>query len=243
MFKNFNMKKIILFLIIFCFFSCFDNKEEKYLNDFNQVLGKENIETIDLLVNNFEENYLKVHYPKLILEKAYKQFLIDLSKNELKSNFSYNGYEKFYSSQLKNEIYKYPDSVWIVFDSLQDEKYDEIKIPLIHYPYIKKRYKYIEKNGSINYGTSGVFENLNGITNFDSIINSHLNSGRFNGIGKYIQALDTIKNKSDFHKKFFEVKQSAGIIDSQSSASVMIINKIDLNDKLNRKLIVMEMLY
>ena len=70
-----------------------------------------------------------------------------------------------------------------------------------------------------------------------------MNSPSFNYIGKYLQALESIKEKGEFHKEFYDTKKSAGFLFPESTARIMLNYDIDLNDKLNRKIIVLELAY
>ena len=58
-----------------------------------------------------------------------------------------------------------------------------------------------------------------------------------------MQALETVKNKSDFINEFYDTKKSARFLFPKSTARVMLNYNIDLNDKLNRKIIVLELAY
>lgn len=58
-----------------------------------------------------------------------------------------------------------------------------------------------------------------------------------------MQALEAIKDKSEFHKEFYERKKSAGFLFPKSTSRFMLYKNIDLNDKLNRRIIVLELTY
>ena len=55
--------------------------------------------------------------------------------------------------------------------------------------------------------------------------------------------LESIKDKSNFIEEFFDTKKSFGLLIPKSTARVMLNYDIDLNDKLNRKIIVLELVY
>ena len=66
------MKIIKIFILFILFASCAHKKPENKISEFNKVLGKENIATLDFLVFDFEKGYLKRQYPNLDTEKAYQ---------------------------------------------------------------------------------------------------------------------------------------------------------------------------
>ena len=239
--------KILLpFIFLLLIISCADKKSEKKTSEFDKVLGIENVATLNFLVSDFENDFLKRQYPNLDTENAYRQFLTELrdEKNENWKSISEKARNKFKASELRLEMYEYPDSVWILknstFDKIESDSLNFIKSP---FPYVKSRYKYTNLDGTIEYSyfrTSG--ENISEV-DYDSIINREMNSPSFNYIGKYLQALESIKEKGEFHKEFYDTKKSAGFLFPESTARIMLNYDIDLNDKLNRKIIVLELAY
>ncbi|MCL5128918.1 hypothetical protein [Algibacter sp. L4_22] len=145
--------------------------------------------------------------------------------------------EKFESSDLMLEMYEFPDSVWILknsfFDKIESDSLQFLESP---FPYVKYRFKYINPDGEIEY-TYGRGSGLSPNTDFDSVINSKLKSARINYTGKYIQALETIKDKSEFHEEFYIKKRSLG------SLYLMLADVMLLKNKLNRRIIVLELVY
>ncbi|GAA4817102.1 hypothetical protein GCM10023330_27180 [Litoribaculum gwangyangense] len=227
--------------------SCADKKSEKQTSEFDKVLGIENVVTLNFLVSDFENDFLKRQYPNLDTENAYRQFLTELrdEKTENWKRISEKARNKFKSSDLRLEMYEFPDSVWIIenssMDKIESDSLEYIKHPV---PYIKSRYKYTNPDGTTEYtfARGNSFE-LTPNSNFDSIINREMNSPNFNYIGKYLRALESIKDKGEFHKEFYETKKNAGFLFPESTARVMLNYDIDLNDKLNRKIIVLELAY
>ena len=113
------MKFIKTFIFFILFISCSDKKAEINTSEFDKVLGKENIKTLDFLVSDFENDFLKRQYPNLDTENAYRQFLTELrdEKNENWKSISEKARNKFKSSDLRLEMYEFPDSVWILKNS------------------------------------------------------------------------------------------------------------------------------
>lgn len=111
-------------------------------------------------------------------------------------------------------------------------------------PYLKSRYKRINSEGIINY-TYSEHSSYRVLTNsnYDSIISLEMNTPNFNYEGKYLEALQSIKDRSKFHKEFFDVKNASGMFNPRLIASGMLHTNIDLSDVLNRKIIVLELVY
>ncbi|WP_460219404.1 hypothetical protein [Psychroserpens sp. MEBiC05023] len=240
------MKFIKTFIFFILIISCSDKKAEINTSEFDKALGKENIKTLDFLVSDFENDFLKRQYPNLDTENAYRQFLTELSdeKTENWKSISKKARNEFKASDLRHEMYEFPDSVWILknstFDKIESDSLNFLESPI---PYVKSRYKYINPDGTTEYTYSRSFgENISEV-DYDSIINREMNLPNFNYIGKYLQALESIKDKGEFHKEFYETKKNAGFLFPESTARVMLNYDIDLNDKLNRKIIVLELAY
>jgi hypothetical protein len=250
---NFNLLKNIMkifkiLIYIFLVFSCKDIQTENNISEFDKLLGKDNVATLNFLVSNFENDFLKRQFPNLSIENAYKQFLIDFRDNKTKKwvCVSKNASNKFILSNLRLEIYNLPDSVWIIKDSTHDYKTecDSIDLNILKsYPYIKSRYKYKRQDNTVEYTYSNYFGEKITELNQDSILKQHKNRRNFNTTGKYMQALRSIKNKSQFHEKYYKQKESAGFLFPDLIAGAMLYEKIDLNDKINRKIIVLEFMY
>ena len=151
------MKFIKTFIIFILIISCSDKKTENNTSEFDKVIGKENIETLDLLVSDFENNFFKRQYPNLDTEKAYRQFLTELrdEKTENWKSISEKARNKFKASDLRLEMYEFPDSVWILknstFDKIESDSLNFLKSP---FPYVKSRYKYTNPDGTIEYSYS-----------------------------------------------------------------------------------------
>ena len=240
------MKILKLFIFIALIISCTGKKTVDKLSEFDKVLGQENVATLDFLVSDFENDFLKRQYPNLDTENAYRQFLIDLRDNKTENwkRVSEKGREKFESSDLRLEIYEFPDSVWILenstFDKIESDSMSLLNLP---YPYIKSRFKYINPDGSTEflYSRGGGEIRLN--DNFDSIVKSELKTPRFIFFGKYFQALESIKDNSAFLKELYKAKDGFGQLPAKDTAEVMLGYNVNLNDPIIRKIIVLEIVY
>lgn len=232
--------KIIILFLTFC--SC---SKDKYVTDFETTLGAENSQTLTELVEDFETDFLKRQYPKLKTENAYEKFLIELRDGKTSDwqKISKKGRENFKSSNLKYELYRYPDSVWIVKNSSFDKKEDSLELLFNQTPYIKSRYKYQNADETIEYLYSRSYPNILPEMDFDSIVEMEMKTPEFNGIGKYIQALYQIKERDTFFKNFVDYKNAVGMTKPNIIAKVMLEEKVDLNDYLVKRIIVLETAY
>ena len=236
------MKILQLFIPLFFIISCSDKKQESKTSEFDRVLGEENVKTLVLLVSDFENDFLKRQYPDLSTENAYRQFLKELSNQRTADwkGISQNTKDKFDSSDLRHEMYEFPDSVWI----LENSSFDKIESDSVAYlenpnPYIKTRFKHTNPDGTTEYFFSRGGEITPG-SDYDSIINRELKTPRINYAGKYLKALESVKDKSDFHRMYFEIKKDGQFLPPYQTAQAMLDFKLDLNNELNRKIIVLE---
>ncbi len=240
------MKILKTFIFLALIISCAEKKTEENISEFDKILGKENVATIDYLVSDFENDFLTRQYPKLDTEKAYQQFLTDLRDDKTKNwkRISEKAIEEFESSDLRLEMYEFPDSVWIIKNSA----FDKIEVDSITFfdsgvPYLKSRFKYINPDGTTDYTFSRSHIDIRPDNNYDSIIKRELKTARFIFFGKYFQALESIKDNSAFLKELYKAKDGLGQIPANLTASVMLEYNVDLNDPIIRKIIVLEIAY
>lgn len=240
------MKILKAFILIALIISCSDKKTVDKISEFDKVLGEENIATLNFLVSDFENDFLKRQYSNLDTENAYRQFLTDLRDQESENwkSISQKTRDKFKSSDLMLEMYEFPDSVWILrnstFDKIESDSLAFLESPI---PYVKSRFKYTNPDETTEYTFSRSYGEIKPNSDFDSIINRELKTPRMNYVGKYMQALESVKNKSEFHKEFYEQRNSAGFLFPDAVARKMLYYNIDLNDRVNRKIIVLELAY
>ena len=219
--------KIIKFFILLLFFTnCSEKKSENNQTEFHKILGEENCNTLNYLISDFENDFLKRNYPNLNIEKAYRQFLTDLKDEKIDfwwNQISKKSKDTFINSKLRLEVYKFPDSVWV------DGNY-------IHssYTYINSD-KYI-KNGSAQYS-------IYPTENIDSIIRAEYKTPRNNGIGKYLNGIKAIKNESKFLESFYDVKETAGYIHPIVMAEILLKTNPDFSNSVVKSLILMEFVY
>ena len=205
-------------------------QNEIELSKFQNILGKVNYDELSLITLDFENSTLKDTYPTLTTEKAYKQFLIDIKNNDASywNKISPEIKERFNQSNLRLEIYEFPDSVWI-------EGQD------IYSRYILKNDDgTVAKNedGTIDYGVS--FHSTKNIKNIDSLVKAEYKHSRFKYSGQFFKALKSIKNNSTFLEEYYDLKNSFGNIHPMTMAGIFLQNKVDFSNELIKRLIVIE---
>lgn len=105
----------LFFLILIDFYSTTQlQNNEKNIAEFERRLGKEKVESLNLLVRDFEDNLQRL-YPNLNIEDAYEQFLIQIKDD----SFDWNDLEfqtdsthqEYLESGLRKDLYSQdPDS-------------------------------------------------------------------------------------------------------------------------------------
>tara|TARA_B110000967_G_scaffold74654_1_gene77208 strand:+ start:133 stop:798 length:666 start_codon:yes stop_codon:yes gene_type:complete len=220
------MKKIALITFTFIIsFTLFSQQKE-----FEKTLGKENVETLNSLIENFETKTLKNKYPNLKTENAYKEFLKDI----LKYNYSLLENKIFPESKLKLNIYCVSDSTWVEERELSSGKKSEM---------IKTKYKCLNRNGKVIYSSS-----ISYCCNEKSKTLKHVENQKedvqinFNSI--YLKALEEIPNKSKFVEYYLEnIKMTADPIHPFWMSQYILKNDIDINDYFTKRLIFINMFY
>ncbi len=233
------MRFINLIIILLLTFSCSNEKE---IAEFENILGYENSETLTLLVNDFENDFLKKQYPKTELNECYKKFLTDY-KNGTTENWLPKPKKianRFEPSELKKEMYFHPDSVWILPNSSFDKVEEDSLLFLdIDRPYIKLRKKDLMFSSpeKIVYEYERDYVRIDSTTDKDSLINQVMKSRHVNYYsGKYRQATDYIRKFGGFFERFSDRKN----VFNKKQICELILEEADLNDELVRKLIVLE---
>ncbi len=237
------MKIIIKILVFILCISCSNKKNENQINEFDKIIGEENIQTLDFLVSDFENDFLKRQYPNLNITESYRSFLTELrdDKTENWQKISKVSREKFKHSKLRFEIYDYPDSVWVVpnskFDKIEEDSLAFIESPL---PYIKIRKR--DETGRYKFVYSRIHIHFDS-TNVDSIIEKIKNTGEVKFQGKYFNAINSLKEKNKFWNEIFEYYISPNKDNLKKFSKLILDNNFDLNDITVRRIIVLECAY
>lgn len=229
------MKILKLISILILFISCSDKRE---IFEFESELGKESSETLNYLVEDFEDDFLKRNYPNKSTEKAYEIFLTDI-KNGNTQNFveiSQKTRNLFEKSSLRNDMYAIIDTVWI------ERNPDSLSINN-GMPMIITKLKYLAFDGTFQEGSSESSFNYRESVDEDSIIKRHSKYLRLNHIGKYRTSLKLIADKNKFIENYLDITEEAGIIDPIIIAFQMLESEVDLNNYFIKRLIVTEIAY
>ncbi|WP_073317786.1 hypothetical protein [Aquimarina spongiae] len=205
----------------------------EYIEEFENVLGKKNSETLNFLVSDFENDFLKKQYPNLSKKKAYQRFLVELSNLEIEhwQKISKEAREVFKRSDLRLEIYCVADTSWLDLNPAETTS-----------PLIRTKLKCKTEDGSIMVDSSAVPFNHK-ISDLDSILKMHENFVETNFEGKYNKALNSISDSSPFMTKYVEIRNSFGILPPEMVASEMIESDVDVDDYFIKRLIITEMMY
>ena len=197
--------------------------------EFEKTLGKENVETLNSLIENFETKILKNEYPKLKTENAYKEFLKEL----LKYNYSLLENKIFPESKLKLNIYCVSDSTWIEERELSSGKKSVM---------IKTKYKCLDPNGKVIYSSSTAYccDDKNKTL---KLVEEQKEDVQINMIGNYLKALEEIPNKSKFVEYYLKNIKMAGRIRPFWMSQYILKNDIDINDYFTKRLIFINMFY
>jgi hypothetical protein len=246
------MKSIICSLIVVLIYSCQPKNIDSDIVEFERELGEKNVATINLLLEDFEQNYLKVHYKNKSLDSAYYCFLEDIKKgNSLKE---YPNHIKMYSffsnSDLYSEIYLKPDSIWIARDKQSDTEDGKVVMKVNcdkEYPKLIKRYKSFNQFGKVEYDFE-TENNCSGFNDFEKfsdeeIIMKALKQLQPNNLGKYNKALYNLHDRGTVFKKFQKLKESTGFINHSNIAYGLLYYKADMSDYFIRRIILLEMIY
>lgn len=219
------MKKAIFILFTFITLSIYSQQTV-----FEKTLGKENVETLNFLIENFETKTLKKEYPNLTTENSYKEFL--------KDNYSiYNSIDKrkiFIESKLKLNIYCVRDSIWIKKRTLSSGKESDM---------IVTRYKCLKQNNEVVYNKS-IHHCCSDRSKTLSFIEKDKRIVQINLIGSYIKAFEKISNKSNFLNFYLEhIKMTATPMLPPLMANYILKNNINTNDYFVKRIIYINQIY
>ena len=211
-------------LFIFC---CLNG--ECQTTEFDKILGKENSETLDYLVTDFENDFLKRKYPHLDSANAYRKYLTDIveGKTNTRKGISKKSKALFEKSQLRLEIYCIADSTWIEQNPWTDKNL-----------LVKARTRCKNLDGTFEYGTMEMPFDEKEISR-DSILKEYMNFVTTNYHGKYLKALNSISDKSEFLSDFVKTKE-IGEIAFYVIAEWLLDYNVNLDDYYIKRIIVIE---
>jgi len=215
------MKKAIFILFTFITLSIYSQQTV-----FEKTLGKENVETLNFLIENFETKTLKKEYPNLTTENSYKEFL--------KDNYSIDKRKIFVESKLKLNIYCVRDSIWIKKRTLSSGKESDM---------IVTRYKCLKQNNEVVYNKS-IHHCCSDRSKTLSFIEKDKRIVQINLIGSYIKAFEKISNKSNFLNLYLEhIKMTATPMLPPLMANYILKNNINTNDYFVKRIMYINQIY
>ena len=224
-----NILKVILAALFF--FISLNGKSQ--ITDFDSILGKENIKTLDYLISDFENDFLKTKYPDLETENAYRKYLTDIvnGNTDTRNGISQKSKNIFDKSQLRLEMYCVADSTWIESNPWTDKNL-----------LVKARTRCRNPDGTFEKGAMEMPFDENEISR-DSILKKYKTFVKANHNGKYLQALNSISNQSEFLKNFVDAKNDFGIIAFPIVAKWLLDHNVNLNDYYIKRIILLETAY
>ncbi|MCK0110510.1 hypothetical protein MWU58_14520 [Flavobacteriaceae bacterium S0825] len=158
-------------------------------------------------------------------------------KTEYWKEISKSSREYLKESDLRLEIYRVPDSIWIERDP------KKLTLSYSAVPMLKIKRKYLMPDGTFGYSTSESSFRYKEPIDEDSIIESRKNWIDINYVGSYTRALNSISNKSRYLIGYLDIREAAGTIDPFIIAKQMLESKVDLNDYFIKRLIITEIVY
>ncbi|CAL2075452.1 conserved hypothetical protein [Tenacibaculum sp. 190524A05c] len=227
------MKKIKLCIaLLFCALKLHSQQKE-----FEDILGKQNVKTLNFLLQDFEENILKKRYPSVSLQDAYHKLITEVSEEKLlpKELLSKKMKNTFDKSILKKQIYCLTDTVF-VGNSRHGVKKTKGKA-------IIASYKCLNPNGRI-INTRAEFYFNDNKKSINETLSFAKNSSQVNLTGKYLKALQGVKNKSQFLKKYIEFIENTGDLRHPITlSSILARENIKLDNFLIKRIILINIIY
>jgi hypothetical protein len=216
------MKKAIFILFTLISLSIYSQQTV-----FEKTLGKENVETLNSLIENFETKTLKKKYPNLTTENYYKEFL----KDNYSIDNSTDKRKTFVESKLKLNIYCVPDSIWLKKGTFFLGKESDV---------IETRYKCLNPNNEVIYNKT----QSNDISRTLALSKQDKKRVGINLTGSYIKALEKISNKSNFINFYLEhIKMTATPMLPPLLANYILKNNINTNDYFVKRIIYINQIY
>jgi len=221
------LKALLSSLLIF---GCLNGECQN--TEFDKILGKENTETLNYLVADFENDFLKRKYPNLDTESAYRKYLTEIvnGNTTTRNGISKKSIAIFKKSNLRLEIYCVADSTWIEPNPWTDKNL-----------LVKARTRCINPDGTFENGAMEMPFYEKEISR-DSILKRYMNFVRTNHNGKYLKALNAISNKSEFLSDFVKAKE-IGTIAFYIIAEWLLDYNVDLNDYYIKRIILIDIVY
>ena len=251
MFKNINLMKIIIPLLILTIFiqSCTERKNENDIIIFESTFSEENVITLNKLVEQFDSYIINKYQINNSLDSAYKSFLVNVChpENILSQKSDSIFFEKlrnqYFNSELNSEIILRPDSLVLIngnkslvrmyyYTDKEEQRIEVIKDTLLLPP----------NPNDINIEQLDLFK----------LLGMHNNLKIFNVFGQFYTGLNNIKNKNNFIKSYLDNKKQfleyndyhrhSGFEGFSSFACGLLENKTNLTDYFTKRIIIIELL-
>lgn len=223
----------LLYLSILLSISCIAHSQQ---SAFKKILGKENNNTLNVMLDDLENNILKTKYPNLTLKKAYKQLLNDIANGTtfIEEVRSKKIKTLFDQSNLKKQIYCLPDSVYVGPSKYASNKDRKAVITI---------FKCVSSDNEVS-KTRAEFYGIEKNGNFKKTIEHARNSDQLNLTGSFFKALKATKNKSVYLKKHLAFAENMGDVRHPTiTCEILLKENSDLTDFIIKRLILVYILY
>lgn len=220
-------KILQLFLFLLLIFSCSNTKQ---IFEFEQILGKENSETLTSFVAEFENGYLKNKYPNLTSEQAYERLLTEMRESKFQSWNKLPKFDKtlFDNSQLRLEVYTSVDSVW--FENNED-------------PRKVIQYKHLDNDGTFYKRTSWSSLRKEDIEHKDSVIKNLYTWTDLNYSGRFWEALKKSCQNDKLIVDYLDIAFSAGPVQPEILTNRILNANPNYDDYFIKRIIVTGLSY
>ena len=78
------------------------------------------------------------------------------------------------------------------------------------------------------------------ITNYDSLVYYEQKTENFNSQGNYLNAIQVIRESNEIAEWYYEMKTNAGTVSQRITAQVFLNSRVELDDYLVKRLILIE---
>ena len=214
------MKNLGGFFLLLLLYGCSEHTTNSEITSFENVLGKDHSEELTKILEFFDRSLVD-KFGTVSTKDAYELHLKGVYNSAamqpaiwLKSQLKRDSLFRAYSSSLLEEIWKKPDTVWI-----QDSR--------IYWTYPNSK----------NISERKIFKNEN---DRDSLISAKSELEVFNINGSFIRAIKEISGTNEVAEWYYAVKNSASEISPYLTAQVFLNSRVNLDDYLIKRIILIE---
>ena len=225
------MKKLAIVFIVLAF--CTSPKTDPRIKKFEDYLGPEKVEVINTAVHLFDSVVTGL-YKSPHINTSYQRFMADLKNDRIKLRTLFNEnelrklHEHCKSSGLWNELHLEFRRVYVKDGDLFTE--------FAYIPLGSDTPVYTMESQQITPKLK-----CDSLT-IDSLVKEEKQTLWFNPSGKYMKAVDLIKDNDSTIIKYLDIKETSGSVLPNLLAGGFIYSKADFNDYFIRRIFAVELL-